>query len=247
MKGLLYSDYQITRKFYIMGFLYCGMFALMSVLVRLSMLYGNIAHNSETLTSMQNDFPLIRYFVCLIFLLTFGAEGETVFADKNTGWLRFCQTTAVTDKQMVAEKFCFRFITVIVAYLIDLCYLILLSVVSGDMMYRNLFKNVTMICGMVLIGAFFDMTLRFILKNKPSVTLLEIGVIGILGIAVVPYMMNKMKKMGMTDEVAVGDLLPIELFTQIKPYLLFIVFVGIIIVAVAGFLVSVRAMQRREN
>ncbi len=247
MKGLLYNDYRITRKFYVMGFLYCGMFALVSILIRMSMLYGNIAHDSETLATMQNDFPLIRYLMCLIFPLTSSAEGEIIFADKNTGWLRFCQTTAVTDKRIVAEKFCFRFITVIVAYLIDLGYVVILNILSGDMMYRNLFKNVTVICGIVLMGAFFDMTLRFILKNKQSVTLLEIGVIGILGIAIVPYMMNKMKKLGITDEATVGDLLPIELFTQIKPYLLFIVFVGIIIVAVVGFLVSVRAMQRREN
>ncbi len=247
MKGLLYNDYQITRKFYIMGFLYCGMFALVSILVRMSMLYGNIAHYSETLTSMQNDFPLIRYLVCLIFPLTSGAEGEIIFADKNTGWLCFCQTTAVTDKRIVAEKFCFRFITVLIAYLIDLGYIVIFSVVSGDMMYRNLFKNVTVICGIVLIGVFFDMTLRFILKNKQSVALLEMGVIGIFGIAIVPFMMNRMRKLGITDEATLGDLLPIEFFTQIKPYLLFIVFVVIIIVAVVGFLVSVKAMQRRGN
>ena len=55
MKGLIYKNLLLSRKYYIMAFIYCLMFALIAILVRISMICGNLSHDEEVLDSLTRN------------------------------------------------------------------------------------------------------------------------------------------------------------------------------------------------
>ena len=54
MKGLIYKDFYLGRKFFLFSFLFFFITALLFVLIRLSMICGNLAHGILTKDEMDN-------------------------------------------------------------------------------------------------------------------------------------------------------------------------------------------------
>ena len=105
MKGLIYKNYLITRKYYFMAFVFFFITALFMILIRLSMICGNISHDPEAVDDLTRTMWVFRYMPCAVVILGFAGYSEAFFADLNSGWARFSRTTSLSTHQIVGSYF----------------------------------------------------------------------------------------------------------------------------------------------
>ena len=124
VKSLVYRELYISRKFYITNILVAALFILMSCLVRLSMLYGNLANvDAETFEFLD---PL-TYYVCT-YVVAYGAfsildDPGVILADFRSNWRIFAYSLPVTTVQRVTVKYIIK--------LGAFCTAMILSIING--------------------------------------------------------------------------------------------------------------------
>ncbi|MBQ8135084.1 MAG: hypothetical protein IJ192_11870 [Clostridia bacterium] len=246
MKGLIYKDLMLSRKYYIMAFLYCFMFALLAFLVRVSMICGNLSYNEEILDSLGKNMYILRYIPCNIFLLAFSSDGGAIFSDLNSGWQRFCSTTAIGEKRTAGAKLLSRTVSVTAAYLVSLLYITVLCLAGGDSLTWNMISNATAIYFVVLGAAFISIALTFVFQKKQTVEMFLTAAVGIMGLSGTSVMMIKLKSMNVEEDIDLLDFIRTE-YGWIFSYLLPAAAVFLTAAAVSAFFISVRVLQRREN
>ncbi len=246
MKGLIYKDLMLSRKYYIMAFLYCFMFALLAFLVRVSMICGNLSYNEEILDSFGKNMYILRYIPCVIFLFAFSADGAAIFSDFNSGWHRFCSTTAIGEKRIAGAKLLSRTASVTAAYLVSLLYITIFCLAGSDSLTWHMISNVTAIYFTVLGAAFISITLSFVFQKKQTVEIFLTAAAGLIGLAGTSVMMIKLNSMNVEEDFDLLDFFRIE-YGWIFSYILPAAAVFLAAAVVSAFFVSVRALQRREN
>ena len=124
MKSLIYRELYISRKYYITNTLVALLFMVMGILLRLSMLYGNLA-------GLEGDtFELvdtITYYV-LTYLFAYAAftlveETGVTMSDFRSNWRMFSFTLPVTPVQHILAKYIIK--------LGAFCFAMVLSIANG--------------------------------------------------------------------------------------------------------------------
>ncbi|MCH5192601.1 MAG: hypothetical protein J1F11_01480 [Oscillospiraceae bacterium] len=124
MGSLIYRELYIARKFYITNILVVLLFILLCSLVRLSMLYGNLAVLDEESHGFINT---ITYYV-FTYLVAYGAfsildDPGVIQSDYRSNWRIFAYSLPVTPAKRVLVKYIIK--------LGAFCAAMLLSVING--------------------------------------------------------------------------------------------------------------------
>ena len=143
MKGLIYKNYLITRKYYFMAFVFSFITALFMILIRLSMICGNISQDAEAVSELSRSMWIFRYMPCAVIILGFAGYGEAFFTDLNAGWTRFSRTTSLSTHQIVGSYFLSEGIVLVFAYIMCLLYLTIFCLSFGDKISLNYIANIT--------------------------------------------------------------------------------------------------------
>lgn len=246
MKGLIYKDFLLSRKYYIMAFIYCFMFVLLGVLMRISMICGNLSRNQEVLDSLGRNMYVLRYMPCLTFLFAFSVDGGAIFSDFNCNWIRFCNTSSLREKQIAGAKMISASASLTFAYIISLIYITVFCIAGGSFPDLNMILNITAMFFAVLGASFANIALSFAFRKKQTVEMISVAVIGIIGIAGSFLMMLKLNSMNMEEDFDLLDFLRSE-YGWIRSYFLPAALIFMLVSGAVCFYVSTKTLKRREN
>ena len=246
MKGLIYKEIVLTKKPLIMGLIYSLMAAVMLLLVRISMICGNLA-NSESLPSLQRNDYIFHYIPCIIFICALAGNSGDIYSDDKTGWSKFIRTTTVTPQQTVLSKMISKTLIISAAYVLSLIYIVLLCLFSGDSLTADMIGNITSIFFSAIAVTLFNVMFAFILKKKQIVDFIFSAVFGGFGMALTVSMLTKLDSM----ENAGDDFDPLDFFRTeyggIGKYFLIIALLLAVISAVSCYFLSVKFIIGREE
>ncbi len=245
MKGLIYKEIVLTKKTLIMGFVYSLMAAVMLLLVRISMICGNLA-NSESLPSLERNNYIFHYIPCIIFICALAGNSGDMYSDDKTGWTRFIRTTTITPKQIVLSKMISKSLIISAAYVLSLIYIVLLCLFSGDSLTADMIGNITAIFFGGAAATLFSIMLAFIFRKKQIADFIFMAVFGGLEVAWAVNMIMKMDEMeGVSDDFDLLDFFRTE-YGWIENYFLIIAFLLAVIAAVCCYFASVKFIKGRE-
>ena len=243
MKGLIYKNYLITRKYYFMAFVFFFITALFMILIRLSMICGNISHDPEAVDDLTRTMWVFRYMPCAVVILGFAGYSEAFFADLNSGWARFSRTTSLSTHQIVGSYFLSEGIVLSFAYIICLLYLVIFCLSFGDIISLNYIANITSLFCFGVIIQYFNLTLAMFAKKRQTVQLISVSIALIFQWLLCAYIYPRMEELENPDAVLLEWMA--QQFEPIKPYIFPVMLLLAVIFTVGGYFISVKGLERR--
>lgn len=163
MKGLLYKDFYLGKKTYILHGVIAGAMALLGVLVSLSSVCGN-------LTGYANNNPggfeiVIKIFMYLpIFMIVIGVQGisQSICSDYQSGWMLYEYNLPVKNLVKVGAHYIVGLIIVAMGMLIGAVHMLIISEISGVDLVKGDFYKMLLIgfLGLAEIAFFIPISLR---------------------------------------------------------------------------------------
>ncbi len=256
MKGLLFREFWLGRKYYSLSLIMFLLTAVISILVRLSMLYGNLAHVSEdTLFRIdRNASEIMTFLPCIVIFISFCVDGGVIFSDYSTSWFKYCSTTPLIEKKIIKIKFLSKGISMLTAFVLSLVYIAVICGVSGNAFTFDTFKSLIFLLTLGIAVSVLYLTLSVKFKDKNTVTIILFGIFTVLCIPVTAYTvrlntMNIGTSASVTDDESSDYIreMAIQKLGEIRD-IVFPMSPIIILAAVAvGYVLSVRFLKRREN
>ena len=243
MKGLIYKNYLVTRKYYFMAFVFFFITALFMILIRLSMICGNISHDPEAVDELTRTMWVFRYMPCAVVILGFAGYSEAFFADLNSGWARFSRTTSLSTHQIVGSYFLSEGIVLSFAYIICLLYLVIFCLSFGDKISLNYIANITSLFCFGVIIQYFNLTLAMFAKKRQTVQLISVSIALIFQWLLCAYIYPRMEELENPDAVLLEWMA--QQFEPIKPYIFPVMLLLALIFTVGGYFISVKGLERR--
>ena len=243
MKGLIYKNYLVTRKYYFMAFVFFFITALFMILIRLSMICGNISHDPEAVSDLTRTMWVFRYMPCAVVILGFAGYSEAFFADLNSGWARFSRTTSLSTHQIVGSYFLSEGIVLSFAYIICLLYLVIFYLSFGDKISLHYITNVTSLFCFGVIIQYFNLTLAMFAKKIQTVQLISVSIALIFQWLLCAYIYPRMEELENPDAVLLEWMA--QQFEPIKAYIFPVMLLLAVIFTVGGYFISVKGLERR--
>ncbi len=243
MKGLIYKNYLVTRKYYFMAFVFFFITALFMILIRLSMICGNISHDPEAVSDLTRTMWVFRYMPCAVVILGFAGYSEAFFADLNSGWARFSRTTSLSTHQIVGSYFLSEGIVLSFAYIICLLYLVIFYLSFGDKISLHYITNVTSLFCFGVIIQYFNLTLAMFAKKIQTVQLISVSIALIFQWLLCAYIYPRMEELENPDAVLLEWMA--QQFEPIKAYIFPVMLLFAVIFTVGGYFISVKGLERR--
>ncbi len=243
MKGLIYKNYLVTRKYYFMAFIFFIITALFMILIRLSMICGNISHDHETVDELTRSMWIFRYMPCAVVILGFAGYSEAFFADLNSGWARFSRTTSLSTHKIVGSYFLSKGIVTVFAYIMCLLYLVIFCLSFGDKISLNYIANITSLFCFGAIIQYFNLTLAMFAKKIQTVQLIAISIALIFPWLLCAYIYPKMKELENPDTVLLEWMA--QQVEPIKAYIFPVMLLLAVIFTIGGYFISVKGLERR--
>ena len=243
MKGLIYKNYLVTRKYYFMAFVFFFITALFMILIRLSMICGNISHDPEAVSDLTRTMWVFRYMPCAVVILGFAGYSEAFFADLNSGWARFSRTTSLSTHQIVGSYFLSEGIVLSFAYIICLLYLVIFCLSFGDKISLHYITNVTSLFCFGVIIQYFNLTLAMFAKKIQTVQLISVSIALIFQWLLCAYIYPRMEELENPDAVLLEWMA--QQFEPIKAYIFPVMLLFAVIFTVGGYFISVKGLERR--
>lgn len=247
MKGLLYKEFYLGRKTYILFFVLAFVFSLLGFFVFLSMICGNLRWMPEEDPVSVDIFVMTFLYVpFLMSLFAVNGSNQSVYSDYASNWMTYSYTLPTSAIKAVGV----RYLSGILIFPLCIFYGILNAlVISGISKYSldaEIFKN--MVVCLVFAVLIFALNVPMALKCKTQQAvstrwgILFIAfyvLIGIIGV-----------NTGMMDQEVDGNRYILEMFHKyeiIRDMLL--PFVPLLILMVLGisFWCSVKIYQGREG
>ncbi len=246
MKGLLFREFYLARKYYLLSAAMFFLVALMSILVNLSMICGNLSRLSEDSLFQINDnaVTILTILPCLVVFISFCTDGGVTFSDYETNWIKYSFTTPLLEKQTVKVKFTANIISMAAAFVLSLCYLIILGGVTGSGISFNDFKNLLILLTFAIIISCLFLAFSIRYKNKNAVALRLIGIAAAVYIpcmAYVYYLMSNAENDDIFESVIISGIEKIK--SIVFPIAPLLMIAGV----AACYLFSVHSLRRREN
>ena len=243
MKGLIYKNYLVTRKYYFMAFVFFFITALFMILIRLSMICGNISHDPEAVSDLTRTMWGFRYMQCAVVILGFAGYSEAFFADLNSGWARFSRTTSLSTHQIVGSYFLSEGIVLSFAYIICLIYLVIFCLSFGDKISLHYITNITSLFCFGVIIQYFNLTLAMFAKKRQTVQLISVSIALIFQWLLCAYIYPRMEELENPDAVLLEWMA--QQFEPIKAYIFPVMLLLAVIFTVGGYFISVKGLERR--
>lgn len=259
MKGLIYKELYLSRKLRIIGLLLYLLLLIFAVLVKLSIVYGNLGHLDEGAQkgAASAAFYLMTFGLPLVLYASqFNCQ---IASDEKAHFRNYSFTLPVTEKQIVSS-----------VYILNLIMLGSVTVISfvnymlACLIYDRDLKPMYLIYILGIGGIIFTLThgrytlfYRFRNEKKANTMFTVICMVIYFGIAFgfVGWMNSYIEKQGYT----LGDDLPDEVMSGFwKEELLspvkwleangwWVVILAIVGLSVLFWAISIKALKRRGN
>lgn len=132
-KSLLYREFYVARKFYILGILIYLMFVVVSLLALLSCQWGNLHQYSHLMSELvkKGIDRAIRFAPFIIATSFFEGAMDSVPNDEKVGWRRFRAACPATPFQLSLAKYSCLFLTMLISFAMAMGWLGLYSLITG--------------------------------------------------------------------------------------------------------------------
>lgn len=182
MKGLIYRELYLSRKTYIIGLLTFALFVFLGAMVRLSMLYGNLAVLCQDPNYYETlDLASFYGFGILAPVIIFTAlcgDGGVILSDYKCHWCLFCYTLPISTQKQAFIKFFIKVAAILTAFLLSLLNMSILCGISGRTFSMDLFRLIVIL--MMLATIINSATTPLLLKMKSSNAVILVVIITII-------------------------------------------------------------------
>ena len=180
MKGLIFKELYLGRKNYLLMTAIWFMLSVLGILIRLSMLYGNLA-NIPTITSDGTDliiFYTFMYAPAFVLFLSINFNIDIIASDFASKWSDFSYTTPISEYGYAGIRYMLKAALCVITFalslanagimsglygkelnivtvnvlLVTLLFVIIISVIAEVLMYRCRSKN--KVQAILIAGAF---------------------------------------------------------------------------------------------
>ena len=238
MKGLIYRELYLGRKNYLLHSAVFVFMFVISVLVYLSMEYGNLARlPEEELADSKRiiNFIFSAVIPAILFMLSF-ITTDVAGSDFKSRWMLFQYTTPVKEEKYILAKYIIMLGSGAAAFVLSLLNAEILSLLSGTQPEKTTYSAIVLIMSAVLSSASIVLTFTNWLRSYEKAMILYTFTVFAVYIAVVITAVFK----NLTSDM-LSDTLK-ELCIKAAPLS---VFVMLAVMAVTYFL-NVKLLKRRQ-
>lgn len=258
MKGLLFKELYLGRKNYLLMLTIWFMLSVLGILIRLSMLYGNMAKMpAEDLANSEKWLLCIFiYAPAVIILISAMLNFDSVFADFATKWSSFLYTTPISEYRYVGTRYILKSILFVVAIGLSFLNASILCTLNDKPLDTKTVGIMLIIALLLTVLSVIGEQLAYKYKEKAKTQnrlalLCVIVYMVIMGglLLWLKFYMNAHPEAKESDDVFVlleAMLGEINLTINIDTVVVICPF-AIIAVLAAGYFLTVKAMKRREN
>lgn len=256
MRGLIYRELYLARKNYIFGMVSYLMFLLFGVLVRISMLHGNLAKLSEdTYNSVdKSTYYIFTFLPALLLFFALMGEGGVIVSDYKSKWNLYSYTLPVSEKKQAAVKYCIKAAAMFISLLLSIINAAVIGALCGKGLDIRMIKYILVIMFVVTVISCAATPMYVKYRSSNAVTLRIIGVCialyAIVIVSIIKYMQSFMNNHSDMDPDAVMELFVHDFFESACKFKdMFVAVIPVIIVAAfaLGFYFTVRLLKRREK
>lgn len=255
MRGLIYKEFKLNRKFYSSFMGMAIMFGLLGFLVVLSSICGNLkgfAVNNKDLFEFIVSVLTYMPFAMLLFSV-FGVV-NSVFTDFKTNWMYYSYTLPTKPVVAVGARYAAGTITLAICCLGSILYSYVLAAVAGTELSQFLVKNIVAITVIMFVVLAFCMPVAIGFKDIKKLGLAGTIVFIVISIAEAIDMFgaaNDELSDGQLDaytaEDAAADTLIEQKIMAVRDVLADYWFIIIPVVIFISLAISVKLYQRREK
>lgn len=166
MKGLIFKELYLSRKLRIIDLCVFAMLVIISVLVKLSTLYGNIGHLPEGSVENVNAFMFTFLgFAITPVALTAGQLTNCVSEDEKSRFRIYSRTLPVTEKQAVGAVYILNLISLGVCTLVSfVMYFVALAMYGRDFKAKHLIVIVGINAAIFML-VHLKVSLNYLVRN----------------------------------------------------------------------------------
>lgn len=251
MKGLLYKEFYLGRKNYLAFLALAFVFALLGVLVCLSMICGNLQSLPiEDPEGVKVFVMIFTYAPYSILLATLFCGCQSVYGDQTSGFMQFSYTLPVKAEVTVGALYLIELIILGAGLLFGNINAGIISAMTNIPLSAGTVKNMVVILACAVLLYAWELPLAFRFKNPKTVSAIMVVIGGGIYLAAGALFFTGMKQFtALADEAGAEAYLQMMMnkFTDIRdmifPFLPFLIF------AVMGisFFLSVKFCKRREK
>lgn len=242
MRGLLYKEWCLSKKTIFMYVALAFIFALLGVLVALSMVCGNLQSMPQKDPESARLIILTFYYVPLL-IMTMSVECclQSIYSDYTSGWMMYGYTLPVSNKKAISARYIVFLILYVLGLLAGFLNAFVVGEISGYKLTGNDVKNLILLW--MVMGTIDLVLIPLALKLKKASTITSmvtaVGVVLYVGAAV--FVLNLEKTYGEDAMQFIFD----RIGEFRDKYMLFSP-IYMVIVILISFIISVKIYQRRE-
>ena len=259
LRGLIFRELYLGRKNIILMVLIWIIFVAVGILMRLSMLYGNMANMPEADLADAEPalYNIFTYLPILVLMFANGPFEKNIFSDYKSKWSLFVYTTPVSEYKYVGAKFLLMTVMSFVTFALSLANSAVLCKLNGKTFDGKIILNVLYIVLIMLILFLVFCTLAYRFRSEKKTGIVQAGGIAVLyasAMGAVFYFMHRFNQAhpGISEEEAATLLNSYkdslcdranEIISTAKPFLLTVLTALIVLL----YFFCVKAMKRRES
>ena len=183
MKGLVYKEFYLGKKNLLTFVIVTIMFAVLGVLVCLSMNFGNL-HKLADGEGMRSYYAKIFFYVpYLILLLSTETCINSVFRDYSISWMDYSYTLPLSGKKTIGAKYIFLGGISLAALVFGIIYSALISDLSGVDYSFKVLKIQFIIFVVAFLANAMMLALAYLVRTKNRMVTIEVIFFAILYLA----------------------------------------------------------------
>ena len=269
LHSLLYREWRLARKAVLANFVVIIIFTLLYWLIALSLQHGNLKLFLQdspedlemTLRILNGCAPL--YFICTVTAFFVCADKGVHSADISSGWLRYSFGLPVSPVMRAAVFWVFQFMVLLGCFLFNVLNYCIACVVNGLAFRADVLLAFTVILALgwllLIVQTVYPQSARTVSEYRNRQFISVAAMFALLFASILLYS-HKLKEMsaelqamkdseGVTGMDLVRSALkiiaePVRNFFHTAKY---IAVPAILVLTVIGFLLSVKAFERRET
>ncbi len=265
MKGLIYRELYLARKSYIGGMIVVAMFILLGVLIRLSLICGNLADlDAETYKMVDMaSYIAFSYLPLLLLLVPLAGDGGVAISDYKSKWMLYAYTLPYSEKQMAAVKYMIKITLLLFGFGLAFCNLCLFGGLSGQgirgtdtviidgIVLENMQWNSVkiLLIVMMLVTAVSAFVTPLLLRYKST----NAVIIRICAVAIILYFAGMFMIVATMSGIATSPISEMEklnqifgVFLQFRDRLAMAAPFVIVITLALGYWLTVKQLKKRE-
>lgn len=165
MRGMIYRELHIAKKYYIINIAVFLMIMLLEVLVMLSMKYGNLAtmerEDFETLDTAT--YYIFTYLIPVVFFILLN-EGSVIISDAKSKWTLFSYATPVSVYKKAGVKFIIKISSLIIALSLSFINAAIVANLNGKSIDKMFVQIIFIIAAITVFVS--CLTMPFLIRCK---------------------------------------------------------------------------------